>query len=138
MKKFATTLPNSWPVENPLNAFWRKGSEFLRTLETVGKLAFYEFVYSLKHPLWMFYYLFNRFEFSGVRRIWRRRTDWFLLDRMQLLNEKFDEAITILEYSVMLVEFFGLQEFNNIIAGQLRLILCETKKYSNKAGKGHN
>jgi hypothetical protein len=42
-------------------------------------------------------------------------------------KRKFDEAITILEYSVMLVEFFGLQEFNNIIAGQLRLILCETK-----------
>ncbi|MGG0409377.1 hypothetical protein [Peribacillus simplex] len=42
-------------------------------------------------------------------------------------KRKFDEAITILEYSVMLVEFFGLEEFNNIIAGQLRLILCETK-----------
>lgn len=42
-------------------------------------------------------------------------------------KRKFDEAITILEYSVMLVEFFGLHEFNNIIAGQLRLILCETK-----------
>lgn len=42
-------------------------------------------------------------------------------------KRKFDEAITILEYSVMLVEFFGLQEFNNIIAGQLKLILCETK-----------
>lgn len=42
-------------------------------------------------------------------------------------KRKFDEAITILEYSVMLVELFGLEEFNNIIAGQLRLILCETK-----------
>lgn len=42
-------------------------------------------------------------------------------------KRKFDEAITILEYSVMFVELFGLEEFNNIIAGQLRLILCETK-----------
>ncbi|TKH11849.1 hypothetical protein FC678_11035, partial [Peribacillus simplex] len=42
-------------------------------------------------------------------------------------KRKFDEAITILEYSVMLVELFELEEFNNIIAGQLRLILCETK-----------
>ncbi|MDF9763229.1 hypothetical protein OKW24_005002 [Peribacillus simplex] len=42
-------------------------------------------------------------------------------------KRKFDEAITILEYSVMLVEFFELEEFNNIIAGQLMLILCETK-----------
>lgn len=42
-------------------------------------------------------------------------------------KRKFDEAITILEYSLMLVEFFELEEFNNIIAGQLKLILCETK-----------
>ncbi|MEK4534494.1 MULTISPECIES: hypothetical protein [Peribacillus] len=42
-------------------------------------------------------------------------------------KRKFDEAITILEYSVMLVELFDLKEFNNVIAGQLRLILCENK-----------
>jgi hypothetical protein len=39
---------------------------------------------------------------------------------------KYDEAMTILEYSVMMVEFFGIKEFNNVIAGQLRLILCDT------------
>ncbi|CAH0198109.1 hypothetical protein SRABI96_01844 [Peribacillus sp. Bi96] len=42
-------------------------------------------------------------------------------------KRKFDEAITILEYSIMLVEYFELEEFNNIIAGQLKLILGETK-----------
>jgi hypothetical protein len=39
---------------------------------------------------------------------------------------KYDEAMKILEYSVMMVEFFGIKEFNNVIAGQLRLILCDT------------
>ncbi|MCS0822712.1 hypothetical protein NX029_01940 [Cytobacillus firmus] len=39
---------------------------------------------------------------------------------------KYDEAMKILEYSVMLVEFFGIKEFNNVLAGQLRLILCDT------------
>ncbi|MFD9626621.1 hypothetical protein [Peribacillus muralis] len=43
------------------------------------------------------------------------------------MKRKFDEAISILEYSVMLVELFGLEEFNNVIAGQLRLMLGETK-----------
>ncbi|KYC96084.1 hypothetical protein B4102_3557 [Heyndrickxia sporothermodurans] len=39
---------------------------------------------------------------------------------------KYDEAMTIIEYSVMMVEFFEIKEFNNVIAGQLRLILCDT------------
>lgn len=39
---------------------------------------------------------------------------------------KYDEAMTIIEYSVMMVEFFKIKEFNNVIAGQLRLILCDT------------
>jgi hypothetical protein len=39
---------------------------------------------------------------------------------------KYDEAMKILEYSVMMVEFFEIKEFNNVIAGQLRLILCDT------------
>jgi hypothetical protein len=39
---------------------------------------------------------------------------------------KYDEAMKILEYSVMIVEFFKIKEFNNVIAGQLRLILCDT------------
>jgi hypothetical protein len=39
---------------------------------------------------------------------------------------KYYEALKILEFSVMLVELFDLKEFNNIIAGQLRLILCDT------------
>ncbi|WP_057914896.1 hypothetical protein [Peribacillus muralis] len=43
------------------------------------------------------------------------------------MKRKFDEAISILEYSVMLVELFELEEFNNVIAGQLRLMLGETK-----------
>lgn len=34
----------------------------------------------------------------------------------------------ILEYSVMLVNLFEIKEFNNVIAGQLRLILCDTTK----------
>lgn len=44
-----------------------------------------------------------------------------------ILN-KYNEAIKILEYSVMLVELFEIKEFNNVIAGQLRLILCDTTK----------
>ncbi len=40
VKKFTTILPNSWPVENPLNAIWRKGSEFLRTLENCRQTGF--------------------------------------------------------------------------------------------------
>ncbi|MGE6378384.1 hypothetical protein [Peribacillus muralis] len=43
------------------------------------------------------------------------------------MKRKFDEAITILEYSVMLVELFEMEEFNNVIAGQLKLLLGETK-----------
>lgn len=39
---------------------------------------------------------------------------------------KYDQAMKILEYSVMMVEFFEVEEFNNVIAGQLRLILCDT------------
>jgi hypothetical protein len=39
---------------------------------------------------------------------------------------KYDEAMKILEYSVMMVECFEIKEFNNVIAGQLRLILCDT------------
>ncbi|OJH18716.1 hypothetical protein BLX88_10940 [Bacillus obstructivus] len=39
---------------------------------------------------------------------------------------KYDEAMKILEYSVMMVECFEVKEFNNVIAGQLRLILCDT------------
>jgi hypothetical protein len=45
---------------------------------------------------------------------------------------KFEEALKILEYSVMFVELFQLTEFNNVIAGQLRLILCDTS-FRNKA-----
>ncbi|MFC9598103.1 hypothetical protein ACFTQL_09325 [Peribacillus butanolivorans] len=48
---------------------------------------------------------------------------------------KFDEAIKILEYSVMLVELFKLKEFNNVIAGQLRLILCDTSIKTIKGGE---
>ncbi|MFJ5750451.1 hypothetical protein ACIP97_18030 [Peribacillus frigoritolerans] len=47
---------------------------------------------------------------------------------------KFNEAIKILEYSVMLVELFKLKEFNNVIAGQLRLILCDTSIKKVKGG----
>lgn len=41
---------------------------------------------------------------------------------------KYVEAMKILEYSVMLVKLFEIREFNNVIAGQLRLILCDTTK----------
>lgn len=44
------------------------------------------------------------------------------------LRTKYDEAIKILEYSIMMVELFDVKEFNNVIAGQLRLILCDTVK----------
>ncbi|MGF9978689.1 hypothetical protein [Viridibacillus arvi] len=44
------------------------------------------------------------------------------------LQTKYDEAIKILEYSIMMVELFDVKEFNNVIAGQLRLILCDTVK----------
>ncbi|WP_285768396.1 hypothetical protein [Peribacillus sp. SI8-4] len=43
------------------------------------------------------------------------------------MKRKFDEAITILEYSVMLVELFELEEFNHVIASQLKLMLGETR-----------
>jgi hypothetical protein len=39
---------------------------------------------------------------------------------------KFEEALKILEYSIIMVEFFGLKEFNNVVAIQLRIILCDT------------
>lgn len=42
--------------------------------------------------------------------------------------EKYEEAMKVLEYSVMLVKLFEVKEFNNVIAGQLRLILCDTKR----------
>ncbi|WP_053220178.1 hypothetical protein [Virgibacillus senegalensis] len=48
---------------------------------------------------------------------------------------KYDEAMKILEYSVMMVQFFEIKEFNNVIAGQLRLILCDTS-VKRKKGKG--
>ena len=48
---------------------------------------------------------------------------------------KYDEAMKILEYSVMMVQFFEIKEFNNVIAGQLRLILCDTSVKRIK-GKG--
>jgi hypothetical protein len=48
---------------------------------------------------------------------------------------KYDEAMKILEYSIMMVEFFEIKEFNNVIAGQLRLILCDTSVKRIK-GKG--
>lgn len=44
-----------------------------------------------------------------------------------ILN-KYNESMNILEYSVMLVKLFEIKEFNNVIAGQLRLILCDTTK----------
>jgi len=44
-----------------------------------------------------------------------------------ILN-KYKEAMRILEYSVLLVKFFEIEEFNKVIAGQLRLILCDTSK----------
>ncbi|PJN88658.1 hypothetical protein [Bacillus sp. mrc49] len=43
------------------------------------------------------------------------------------MKRKFDEAISILEYSVMLVELFELEEFNHVIAVQLKLMLGETR-----------
>ncbi|MFD4818966.1 hypothetical protein [Peribacillus butanolivorans] len=62
-KKFTTLLPNNWLAETPqtlaargLADSRRKGSGFLKSTETffnkktAGKLAFYEFVYSLKAP----------------------------------------------------------------------------------------
>src|SRR3954452_9239390 len=39
---------------------------------------------------------------------------------------KYEEAMKILEYSVLMVEIFEIKEFNNVIAGQLRLLLCDT------------
>lgn len=42
------------------------------------------------------------------------------------IKDKYDEAMKILEYSVLMVEFFEIKEFNNVIAVQLRLILCDT------------
>lgn len=39
---------------------------------------------------------------------------------------KFEEALKIIEYSIMMVEFFELKEFNNVVAIQLRIILCDT------------
>lgn len=47
-------------------------------------------------------------------------------------KRKYDEAMRILEYSVMMVEFFKIKEFNNVIAGQLRLILCDTSWNKNE------
>lgn len=63
-KKFAALLPNNWLAETPrrlrrggLADSRRKGCGFLKSTETffnkktAGKLAFYEFVYSLKAPI---------------------------------------------------------------------------------------
>lgn len=36
---------------------------------------------------------------------------------------KFEESLKIIEYSIMLVEFFRINEFNNVLASQLRLLL---------------
>ncbi|RPJ97276.1 hypothetical protein CW357_01010 [Rummeliibacillus sp. TYF005] len=48
------------------------------------------------------------------------------------IRGKYNEAMKILEYSIMMVEFFELEEFNNVIAAQLRLILCDTSKRGSK------
>lgn len=42
------------------------------------------------------------------------------------IYELFKESLKILEYSIMMVEYFELKEFNNVIAIQLRIILCDT------------
>lgn len=48
------------------------------------------------------------------------------------IRDKYNEAMKILEYSIMMVELFEIKEFNNVIAGQLRLILCGTSRRGNK------
>lgn len=60
-----------------------------------------------------------------------RRDLIFERSNLGILN-KYNEAMKILEYSVMLVNLFEIKEFNNVIAGQLRLILCDTTKKDNK------
>jgi hypothetical protein len=40
----------------------------------------------------------------------------------------FNESLKILEYSIMLVEFFEVKEFNKVIAIQLRKLLCDTHR----------
>lgn len=41
-------------------------------------------------------------------------------------HQKLREVIDILENSILMVEYFDLQEFNNVIALQLRILLCDT------------
>lgn len=45
---------------------------------------------------------------------------------------KLKEIIKVLEYSLIMVEYFGLKEFNNVIAVQLRILLCDTAKKNEK------
>ncbi|MCC8434209.1 hypothetical protein HP567_006550 [Brevibacillus sp. M2.1A] len=40
-------------------------------------------------------------------------------------HNKLQEALKILEYSLIMVEFFDIKEFNNVLAIQLRIILCD-------------
>ncbi|MCL6605666.1 MAG: hypothetical protein K6T94_22615 [Paenibacillus sp.] len=42
------------------------------------------------------------------------------------IKTKFDEAMKILQFSILLVEFYQKKEFNNVIALQLRMLLCDT------------
>lgn len=39
---------------------------------------------------------------------------------------KFKEILKIIEYSLIMVEYFKIKEFNNVIAVQLRIMLCDT------------
>lgn len=44
------------------------------------------------------------------------------------IKDKYDEAMKLLEYSIILVKLFEIKEFNNVIAAQLRLLLCDITK----------
>lgn len=42
------------------------------------------------------------------------------------IHNKFLESLKIIEYSIMMVEFFEIKEFNSVIATQLRILLNDT------------
>jgi hypothetical protein len=46
------------------------------------------------------------------------------------IRNKFDQSMKIMEYSILLVEFFNKKEFNNVIALQLRMLLCDNYQQS--------
>lgn len=60
----------------------------------------------------------------------RVRKDFDYLRSEKGTKDKYNEAIDILEYSWLMTQFFNVQEFNHVIAVQLRILLCDTTKDS--------